>query len=439
MAMQLRPTLEAPGTEPSTQMTRSEHASSSPAGSDVFISHMAAVVREELPLRLAHLHDVRPECVAIFDRMVSGSDEQTCVIQREQGVVAAARHVLERGNEILKDFANRPAEEFRMSMAYQKFDERSRQMMHVLRSVLQTPCAHDVESLHEKPACSDPPDNTTSATIVFDQAHGDGDARVVEQSVRDAHGVGQAEEPSGNRCSGMHPSLPQDSDTAAHDERAVHNAGSGRAEGHVYGMHEPSNSLVDGSSREQVPVAPLRVISLGGGSGNDAVGVIAFLLDRNRECGVALSTVHIPRDAVEPRPTKLTWAEKKAAKKAGIDPKKQQGDASRPAAVKNSSEFRFASDMLRQSGVQAPQHATFPACPSVSCHVLDVDDLWYDSVGACVKREMSQFFTRGIAQDGDRPFAELHWHQCDVTRPLCKLYPSLHAVESSAAAAGSTA
>ena len=311
------------------------------AGADGFIASTTATVKRELPQRLAHLHGQAPGSVAIFHSMLTGSDELAQGLFLGEGTLASARHVLERGNEILRDFANKTSEEFRMSMAYQKFEERSNQMRHVLRCVLQSNGSDGIAA-----------------------GHSEGEHRG--------------------------------------DERGL----------------EPE-SLGQGSAA----TAPLRVLSLGGGSGNDAVGVISFLMERNALCGVTPSVVAVPRKAVEPQgSTKLTWAEKKAAKKAGIDLKTLQAEPT---------DFRFANDMLRLRGaVKAPEHSWFPACPSVQCHVLDIDAQWYESVGACVQRATQQYFggvAAGTSAGATVPFAEMHWHQCDVTEPLCDSYARLRA------------
>jgi hypothetical protein len=338
-------------------------------------------VKDELPQRLAHLHGQDPGSVAIFHSMFSGSDELVHEIGKQEGELAAARHMLERGNEILKDFANAGREEFRMSMAYQKFEERSNQMRQVLRCVLQPNCSDAVEL-------------------------SDGTAGCAEGSQKAAEGPGSD------------------------------------------GQHPPATAA-----------APLRVLSLGGGSGNDAVGVVAFLMERNASCGIVPSAVPVPRGAVEPQgPTKLTWAEKKAAKKAGLDVKKLQAEAAAVAPE----DFRFASDMLRLAAVKAPAVSRFPACPSVQCHVMDIDEKWYESVGTSVQRAADSYFGAGGAGgaggavDGEGsslggagesgsaaaavkaeavPFAQLHWHRCDVTVPLCGAYPHLRQAAPAADAA----
>jgi hypothetical protein len=160
---------------------------------------------------------------------------------------------------------------------------------------------------------------------------------------------------------------------------------------------------------------PMRVISLGGGPGNDAVGAIAFLMERNVSCGIAPSVVLVPSEVL-PRPTKLTWAEKKAAKKAGVDIKAQA------APVGPYSDFAGA--VPRRGTVVMPTSARFPACPSVHCHVLDLDDEWYSSVGASVQRSTDQYF--GCGGHAVPPaFAAMHWHECDVTQPLRGWHTSL--------------
>jgi hypothetical protein len=124
-----------------------------------------------------------------------------------EGKVAAARHLLDRGNEIIRDFECRPFEEFHLAVAYQKFEERVVQMRQVLRCVFQTDASsYDLLKLASGPKTSE------------------------------AEGGNGEEEGDGAEAGGA-----------------------------------------------------LHVLSLGGGSGNDASGVVAFLMERQGLYGVGVA------------------------------------------------------------------------------------------------------------------------------------------------------
>jgi hypothetical protein len=272
---------------------------------------------------------------------------------QSDGAVAAARHVLDRGNEILKDFANRPTEEFRLAMAYQKFGERASQMRDVLRRVLPFP---DVVSGGAASAavagfCGEPPAFQHTAGPVDPPRPAEGSSQTLASAAAAA-------------------------------------------------------TLTSGAIAH-LPTVPMTVLSLGGGSGNDAVGAVAYLLERNSVLGgVCACPVAIPSPTPGP-PPKLTYAEKQARKKAGNPIPK----------LANAVDFRFAHDICRERGVECPAAAPFPPCPGVRCHVLDIDAAeWFASAGAPVQHALRP-------PDMSTQFADMHWHGCDVTEPTQPSYP----------------
>ena len=189
-------------------------------------------------------------------------------------------------------------------------------------------------------------------------------------------------------------------------------------------------------------LAPLRVLSLGGGSGNDAVGVVAFLMERVARFGAVETAVAIDPDAVRPRvaQTKLTWAEKKAAKKVlkagsgGGGGGGGGGFVSPPYSDFLKKLPRTAATGPAPPAPPVPSSAPLPACAAVCCHVLDIEEGWFASVGQFVRHSTSQHRSGNGGGGGGEgpPFAAMHWHQCDVTEQLHCSYPSLQAAASTA-------
>jgi hypothetical protein len=181
---------------------------------------------------------------------------------------------------------------------------------------------------------------------------------------------------------------------------------------------------------------------------------------------------------------KMTAHEKKkAAKKEAKEAKKRAA----AAAVSGGDITGAAGAGLRcvaeenlatpPSSLSVPASSTFPACPRVQCHVLDIDaDKWYSGVGMLVEQTVERYFreagagalgetrkgeeelvkggtaggagagtgagaTGAAAGDGGEggstggvtgssssaftvpsAFAEVHWHMCDITHPYQRNY-----------------
>jgi hypothetical protein len=88
--------------EPQPEQPSGGSQQAAAAAADEFIGHASAAVKEALPRRLTGLRAREPGQAAIFDAWCSGSDELAHGVAEAEGALAAARHLLERGNEILK-------------------------------------------------------------------------------------------------------------------------------------------------------------------------------------------------------------------------------------------------------------------------------------------------------------------------------------------------
>ena len=311
-----------------------------------FIKRVSAAVRSMLPQLLVELHTADPQLVPVFDAMLSGADEQVHRIGHcsppgqpeggQGGLLAAAEHVLKRGGEMMISFApgrpgldpNAVPEEFRLALAYTKFEERANQMHNVLRRVFQT------------------------------------------------EGPGLRTTPRVN-----------------------------------------SGRQADTGSTEKA--MPLGVLSLGGGPGNDAVGVVAFLMERQARYGSTFAPPVMgvpPEQLVIAKPAKMTKAERKAARKAGLPAAAPAGKQAAPAH----SSFTLSQEFVSTLPL-APLHpsAWLPACPpaGVCCHVLDNDQAWYTGAGKFVQRTVrgSEAQRAGCSKQPRHAFeVRMDWH--DLSR-----------------------
>eukprot|EP01050_Picozoa_sp_SAG11_P012224 SAG11_NODE_1347_length_5137_cov_15.361651_1_plen_447_part_00 len=327
------------------------------------IAAVSSAVTAALPQQLATLYAEQPERVPVFAAMCGGADEHTHRIRSSGGgLLAAAEHVLQRGGEVMISFApGRPGghrqvpEEFRLALAYTKFEERAVQMWQVLHKVF-------------------------------------GDGGKV--------GCASGALPS---CSGG---------VIAGSDGGAAAAGGGTPPLSPSGLGPKPK--------------PFRVLSLGGGPGNDAVGAIAFLLERQ---GKGL----LPVVSVEPTQwvaivaassaPKLTKAQRKAAAEAGA--------AAAALGTVRPSSFILPQEFVAElPKTTLPQSASLSGCGlgGVQCDVLDNDCGWHTSVGRIVKHSLEQH-----CEAQAQCKAAVDWHECDVTKPL----PSANSGEW--AAAGSAA
>eukprot|EP01052_Picozoa_sp_SAG31_P012594 SAG31_NODE_740_length_12438_cov_10.788719_11_plen_404_part_00 len=175
------------------------------------------------------------------------------------------------------------------------------------------------------------------------------------------------------------------------------------------------SNLDSNSPSAKADKTPFKVLSIGGGSGNDAIGVISFLMEQNfLHPEAAQRTVSIPPQRMLQHKKKVTWAEKKAAKKAGTDIKSH--------GVRKPEPY---SDFVSDAAVPMPAVAPLPASQHIRCHVLDIEEQWYPCVGETVQCSLRQFWGGAKSVNG-LPFATIDWRVCDVTKPLQKSYPCIH-------------
>eukprot|EP01052_Picozoa_sp_SAG31_P000218 SAG31_NODE_7_length_42755_cov_130.245728_14_plen_606_part_00 len=387
------------------EAARPDASDCSVASGDSLIAHVQAVVTTRLPSRLRWLHEQR--IVPIFASLVGQPYHQdqrhmdwndnadpvgAQTVLRDHGMDAAARHVLRRGGEVMIRFASgRPLpgkdgpgvpEEFRLCLAYTKFTERAEQMRAVL-------------------------------------------SKIFDQDLAPANG------PNGLSMAPAQPCLPPSSLDALD---GVLPAGSNCSERLPAGSN--CSGVLPAGSNCSERLARMHVLSLGGGPASDAVGVLAYLVDRYGVSGAVSSQRQRPVVGVLPQKLVEAASASGCSRKSFIATKaerrqaakQRQGEQRPGAAGVAHSSFSLTEEFVKGlPTVALPRCAWLPAqldCRNaLQCTVLDHDPYWYD---CCAGRLHSKQADCGFASIGNvvqravaaQTSVSVQWQCCDVTKPL---------------------